>query len=56
VTDDDLTAVLDELLAETSALTRVLLGGERPETPAAPSPHDWLDGVAHYELRPFDDG
>jgi hypothetical protein len=56
VTDDDLTAVLDELLAETSALTRVLLGGERPETPAVPSPHNWLEGVSHWEVQSFDDG
>jgi hypothetical protein len=42
VTDDDVRAVLDELLAETSALTRVLLGGERPAAGAAPDPHGWM--------------
>jgi ATP-dependent 26S proteasome regulatory subunit len=42
VTDDDLRAVLDELLAETSALTRVLLGGERPSGGASPGPHGWM--------------
>lgn len=55
VTDEDVTSVLDDLLAETSALTRVLLGGERPETSAAPAPHDWLEGVSHFELRPLED-
>jgi ATP-dependent 26S proteasome regulatory subunit len=42
VTDDDVRTVLDELLAETSALTRVLLGGERPSAGASPDPHSWM--------------
>ena len=42
VTDEDLQAVLDELLAESSTLTRVLLGG-RGEAGVAPSPHAWLE-------------
>jgi ATPase family protein associated with various cellular activities (AAA) len=45
VTDDDVSEVLDELLAETSALTRVLLGAEAPSRGAAPHPHDWLGGM-----------
>jgi cell division protease FtsH len=47
VTDEDLRAVLDELLAETSALTRVLLGAEAPGAGAAPAPHDWLQWAPH---------
>jgi hypothetical protein len=54
VTDDDVREVLDELLGETSALTRVLLGGERPGAGAVPGPHDWLEGVTSHELRPSD--
>jgi hypothetical protein len=41
VTGPDLDQALDELLHETSALTRVLLGSGEPGT-AAPSPHEWL--------------
>jgi cell division protease FtsH len=55
VTDGDLAAVLDELLAETSTLTRVLLGGERRAAHAAPGPHEWLEGTTHFELHPLDD-
>jgi ATP-dependent 26S proteasome regulatory subunit len=44
VTDEDVGGVLDELLAETSALTRVLLGAGQPGEGAAPDPHDWLGG------------
>jgi cell division protease FtsH len=44
VTDADIAGVLDELLAETSALTRVLLGAGTPGAVAAPDPHDWLGG------------
>ncbi len=44
VTDADVGGVLDELLAETSALTRVLLGAGAPGEIAAPNPHDWLGG------------
>lgn len=44
ITDEDVGGVLDELLAETSALTHLLLGGERPDAEASPSPHAWLEG------------
>jgi cell division protease FtsH len=54
ITDDDVHGALDELLAETSTLTRVLLGGERRESQASPGPHDWLEGVTSFELRPSD--
>jgi SpoVK/Ycf46/Vps4 family AAA+-type ATPase len=44
VTTADVTSALGELLAETAALTRVLLGHPDPAEPAAPpSPHDWLE-------------
>jgi cell division protease FtsH len=56
VTHEDVVGVLDDLLAETSSLTRVLLGGERRDTLASPGPHDWLDGVAQLELRPDEPG
>ena len=52
IVDDDVHGVLDELLAETSTLTRVLLGGERRESLAAPGPHDWLEGTASLDLGP----
>jgi hypothetical protein len=43
VTDQNFTASLDELLAERSALTRILLGGTRGESePGRPRPQDWL--------------
>lgn len=42
VSDQDVAAVLDELLAETSALTRVLLGAGQPGELAAPDPHGWM--------------
>ena len=42
VTDEDVGLVLDELLSETSALTRVLLGAAPPGGGAAPDPHDWM--------------
>jgi ATPase family associated with various cellular activities (AAA) len=45
VTDADVGRVLDELLAETSALTRVLLGAEAPGGRAAPDPHAWMQGM-----------
>ena len=38
----DLDAALDELLHETAALTRVLLGSGGPDAATAPAPHDWL--------------
>jgi cell division protease FtsH len=50
VTDADLSAVLDELLAETSALTRVLLGAGQPGEVAAPDPHGWMTGFGTIEL------
>jgi cell division protease FtsH len=51
VTDTDVASVLDELLHETSALTRVLLGAGTPGTAA--DPHGWLGGfVAHREGGP----
>jgi cell division protease FtsH len=46
VTDSDLNSVLDELLHETSALTRVLLGAGEPGSGAAPDPHGWLAPMA----------
>jgi cell division protease FtsH len=42
VTDEDVRVVLDELLEETSALTRVLLGGTPQTSGATPDPHGWL--------------
>jgi cell division protease FtsH len=42
VTDADVAAVLDELLHESAALTRVLLGAAAPSGGAAPDPHAWL--------------
>jgi hypothetical protein len=48
VTGADLDQALDELLNETSALTRVLLGSGDAGA-ASPSPHDWMRG-------PFADG
>jgi ATP-dependent 26S proteasome regulatory subunit len=44
VTDADVNGVLDELLSETAALTRALLGGERPAA-AAGDPRAWLGGL-----------
>jgi ATP-dependent 26S proteasome regulatory subunit len=41
ITDEDFTESLDELLAERSALTRVLLGGAQDESRMA-GPRDWL--------------
>lgn len=43
VTDGDVHASLDELLDETAALTRVLLGAGQPGVSAAPGPHAWLE-------------
>ena len=45
VTGSDLTSVLNELLTETAALTRVLLGGERPGADDTPHPHAWMTGA-----------
>ena len=41
-TDTDVASVLDELLAETSALTRVLLGAGDPGQGVLPHPHGWV--------------
>jgi ATP-dependent 26S proteasome regulatory subunit len=41
VSDEDFTGSLDDLLAERSALTRVLLGGAQDESRVA-GPRDWL--------------
>jgi ATPase family associated with various cellular activities (AAA) len=43
VTGDDVSAALEGLLSETSALTRVLLGAA-PAGGFAPAPHAWLEG------------
>lgn len=49
VGDADLAAVLDDLLSDRSALTRVLLGGEQPTTPA--DPHGWMtQGLTGYSM------
>jgi hypothetical protein len=45
VTDSDVQAVLDELLHESAALTRVLLGAAPPGGGAAPHPHAWLENA-----------
>ena len=50
VTDEDVAGVLDELLAETAALTRVLLGAGEPGAVAAPDPHGWMTGFTSFEL------
>jgi ATP-dependent 26S proteasome regulatory subunit len=50
VADYDVDRALDELLTETAALTRVLLGGERPQA-LAPHPHAWLEGLGE-DARP----
>src|SRR5829696_1581043 len=42
VTDVDVAGVLDELLAETAALTRVLLGAGGQGELVAPHPHGWM--------------
>jgi cell division protease FtsH len=49
VTQADVSAALDELLAETSALTRTLLGTPGPDGGAAPDPHAWLGGLVNPE-------
>jgi len=48
VSRDDVRAALDELLDETAALTRVLLGSGQPSAQAAPWPHGWLEGMARH--------
>jgi hypothetical protein len=47
VNDADFTRALDELLDETSALTRVLLGHSQPGD--AMTPHDWMERIARVE-------
>jgi len=49
VTDEDFTRALDELLDETSALTRVLLGHAQPGDPATQTPHGWMERIARAE-------
>jgi hypothetical protein len=56
VTDADVGAVLDELLAEGSALTRVLLGAEAPREGAAPGPHEWLQAAPGPDIAQFTQG
>jgi hypothetical protein len=51
VADADLEAVLDELFAESSTLTRVLLGGERSEEGATPGPHSWLEAPGGFDVE-----
>jgi len=46
VTAADLGLALDELLHDTAALTRVLLGSEPPSGEGVPSPHAWMEGLA----------
>ncbi len=46
VTAEDLDGALEELLHETAALTRVLLGSEAPGEGPVPKPHDWMQGMA----------
>jgi cell division protease FtsH len=46
ISADDLNGALEELLHETASLTRVLLGSEAPGDGSAPTPHDWLQGMA----------
>jgi hypothetical protein len=55
VGDADVQAVLDDLLSETSTLTRVLLGGERRDG-VVPGPHAWLEGAGQVSLEPLDEG
>lgn len=45
VTQADVSTMLDELLAETSALTRALLGTPSPDDGASPDLHAWLEGL-----------
>jgi cell division protease FtsH len=45
VTQADVSTMLDELLAETSALTRALLGTPGPGGGASPDPHAWLEAL-----------
>ena len=49
VTDADFTRALDELLDETGALTRVLLGHAPPGEPGAQPAHAWMERIARAE-------
>jgi hypothetical protein len=53
VTDDQVNAALDELLAETGSLTRLLLGGatDRPP-PTTRESMNWLPGAPSSGGRP----
>ena len=50
----DLDAALDELLHDTAALTRVLLGSGEPGGTAAPSPHAWMQGGGSLRVERLD--
>jgi ATP-dependent 26S proteasome regulatory subunit len=41
----DVEAALDELLHDTAALTRVMLGSGPPGEGTAPAPHAWMEGI-----------
>ena len=54
VTRADLDAALDELLHDTAALTRVLLGSGEPGGAVAPSPHAWMQGGGSLRVERVD--
>ena len=50
VTNADFVEALDELLAETASLTRILLGHARPgETSGISASQDWMERIARSE-------
>jgi cell division protease FtsH len=51
VTDEDLGAVLDDLLSESASLTRVPLGAAPAGGGAAPDPHAWMKNVESTSLE-----
>ncbi len=51
VTAADVDAALGELLDDTAALTRVLLGSGPAGDPAAPSPHAWMERGAQHSVQ-----
>jgi hypothetical protein len=55
VGDEDVRAVLDDLLTESSKLTRVLLGGEHGQGSPVPGPHEWLGASAPVVLEASDE-
>ena len=55
VRDEEVQAVLDDLLAETSTLTRVLLGGERGTGGSVPGPYEWLGTSGQVVLEASDE-